>query len=223
MQFLITFLEGIISFISPCMLPLLPLYITYFAGDTDPRETQKKYRIFFRAVSFVAGFTLIFSLMGLFAGSIGAVLRSHALIVNVITGAIVVVFGLSYLGVIPMNFFKGSKGGRYAGSVMSAFVFGIIYSLSLTPCIGAFLGSALMYAISSGTALTGLFLLITYSLGLGIPFLVSALLTESLSGIFGAVKRHYRIINTVSGLFLIALGVLMMTGLLSRFMGGAVA
>lgn len=219
MQYLITFLEGIISFISPCMLPLLPLYITYFAGGTEKKDTEKKYRIFYRALSFVAGFTLIFSLMGLFAGTIGSLLRSHSLIVNIVTGGVVVVFGLSYLGIIPLNFLKGSKGGRYAGSVVSAFVFGIIYSLSLTPCIGAFLGSALMLASSSGTAAAGVLLLITYSLGLGIPFLVSALLTESLSGFFGTVKKHYRIINLISGLFLIALGVLMMTGLLSRIIG----
>ncbi len=223
MQFLITFLEGIISFISPCMLPLLPLYISYFAGNAEQKEKQKQYRIFFRAISFVAGFTIIFSLMGLFAGSIGAILRSHTFLVNVITGAIVVIFGLGYLGVIPLTFLKGSKGGRYAGSVVSAFVFGVIYSISLTPCIGAFLGSALMYATSSGTALTGLLLLITYSLGLGIPFLASALLTESLSGFFGVVKKHYRIINTASGLFLIILGGLMMTGLLSKLMGGTMA
>ena len=219
MQYLITFLEGIISFISPCMLPLLPLYITYFAGGTEKKDTEKKYRIFYRALSFVAGFTLIFSLMGLFAGTIGSLLRSHSLIVNVVTGGVVILFGLSYLGIIPLNFLKGSKGGRYAGSVVSAFVFGIIYSLSLTPCIGAFLGSALMLASSSGTAAAGVLLLITYSLGLGIPFLVSALLTESLSGFFGTVKKHYRIINLISGLFLIALGVLMMTGLLSRIIG----
>ena len=219
MQYLITFLEGMISFISPCMLPLLPLYITYFAGGTGRKDTEKKYRIFFRALSFVAGFTLIFSLMGLFAGSLGALMREHSTIVNIVTGAVVIIFGLSYLGVIPMNFLKGSKGGRYAGSVVSAFVFGIIYSLSLTPCIGAFLGSALMLASTSGTAVTGVLLLITYSLGLGIPFLISALLIENLSGFFGMVKRHYRIINIVSGSFLIVLGVLMMTGLLSRMIG----
>lgn len=219
MQYFITFLEGIISFISPCMLPLLPLYITYFAGGTDKKDTEKKYRVFFRALSFVAGFTLIFSLMGLFAGSIGALFRAHSVIVNIVTGAVVVVFGLSYLGIIPMNYLKGSKGGRYAGSVVSAFVFGIIYSVSLTPCIGAFLGSALMMASNSGTAFTGVLLLITYSLGLGIPFLISALLTESLSAFFGTVKKHYRIINLVSGLFLIALGVLMMTGLFTRIIG----
>ena len=96
------------------MLPLLPLYITYFAGGTDKKDTEKKHRIFFRALSFVAGFTLIFSLMGLFAGSIGALLRSHAVIVNLVTGSVVIIFGLSYLGVIPMNFLTPGKVGAYA-------------------------------------------------------------------------------------------------------------
>lgn len=218
MQYLITFLEGIISFISPCMLPLLPLYISYFAGSTDKKEPEKRYRIFLRALSFVAGFTIIFSLLGLFAGSIGYIFRTHSVIVNVVTGAVVIIFGLSYLGVIPLTFLKGSKGGRYAGSVISAFVFGIVYSVSLTPCIGAFLGSALMLASASGTAFTGVTLLITYSLGLGIPFLISALLIDRLSAFFGAIKRHYRVINTVCGLFLIAIGVMMMFGMMNRFM-----
>lgn len=221
MQYLVTFLEGIISFISPCMLPLLPLYITYFAGGVEKKETQKKHRIFFRTLSFVAGFTCVFSLMGVFAGAIGSFLSDYAFWVNIVTGAIVVFFGLSYLGVIPVNFLKGMKGGRYAGSIVSAFVFGVIYSVSLTPCVGAFLGSALMLASSAGTAVTGLWLLITYSLGLGIPFIIAALLTEQLSGFFGAVKKHYRIINIVCGLFLVAVGVLMMIGLMGRLMAVA--
>ena len=220
MFFLITFLEGVISFISPCMLPLLPLYISYFAGDAREKDVYMRNRVFFRALSFVAGFTLVFSLLGLFAGSMGALLRSHAFIVNIVTGGAVVFFGLGYLGMIPLTFLKGSKGRRYAGSMVSAFVFGVIYSVTLTPCIGAFLGSALMQASYSGTALSGILLLVTYSLGLGIPFLVSALLIEYLSGFFGAVKKHYRIINAVSGLILIVLGILMMTGILSRLTGG---
>ncbi len=218
MQYVVTFLEGIISFISPCMLPLLPLYITYFAGGVEKKETEKKYRIFVRTLSFVAGFTLIFSLMGVFAGVIGSFLTGYSFYVNIVTGAIVVFFGLTYLGVIPVNFLKGMKGGRYAGSILSAFVFGMIYSVSLTPCVGAFLGSALMLASTAGTAMTGLGLLITYSLGLGIPFVVAALLTEQLSGFFGVVKKHYKVINAVCGLFLVAVGVMMMLGLMNKMM-----
>ncbi|MBO5257005.1 MAG: cytochrome c biogenesis protein CcdA, partial [Clostridia bacterium] len=100
-------------------------------------------------------------------------------------------------------------------SVFSAFLFGVIYSVSLTPCVGAFLGSALMMASSAGGALTGTLLLLTYSLGLGVPFLVSAVLIDRLNAVFGAIKKHYRVVNIVCGVFLIVVGVLMMFGLLN--------
>lgn len=213
MQFVITFLEGLISFISPCMLPLLPLYISYFAGGAD-----KKHRVFLRALSFVAGFTLVFSLLGLFAGTLGAFLARYRTAVNIISGLIVVVFGLSYLDIIKLPFFKGMQNGRMANSVISAFLFGIVYSVSLTPCIGAFLGSALILASVSGTALRGVMLLVTYSLGLGVPFVISAVLIEKLNLAFAFIKKHYRVINICCGLFLIAVGVLMMFGLMSAVM-----
>lgn len=210
MQFVITFLEGFISFISPCMLPLLPLYISYFAGGAD-----KKHNIFFRAQSFVLGFTAVFSLLGLFAGTLGSFLTKYRMYVNLVSGLIVIFFGLSYLEIIRIPFFKGMSGRREANSIISAFLFGIIYSVSLTPCIGAFLGSAIMLASASGTALYGVLLLICYSLGLGIPFVISAVLIEKLNSAFSFIKRHYRTINIICGVFLIAIGVLMMTGLMS--------
>ncbi|MBQ7312672.1 MAG: cytochrome c biogenesis protein CcdA, partial [Clostridia bacterium] len=123
--------------------------------------------------------------------------------------------GLSYLDVIRLPMFKGMQGGRSVTSVFSAFLFGVIYSVSLTPCVGAFLGSALMMASSAGGALTGTLLLLTYSLGLGVPFLVSAVLIDRLNAVFGAIKKHYRVVNIVCGVFLIVVGVLMMFGLLN--------
>ena len=213
MQFIITFLEGLISFISPCMLPVLPLYISYFAGGAN-----KKHRVFLRSMSFIAGFTLVFSLLGLFAGTLGAFLAKYRTAVNIVSGLIVVVFGLSYLDIIKLPFFKGMKSGRTANSAVSAFLFGVVYSVSLTPCIGAFLGSALMMASVSGTALRGVMLLVAYSLGLGVPFVISAVLIEKLNSAFTFIKKHYRVINICCGLFLIAVGILMMFGLMSAVM-----
>ena len=207
MEFAITFLEGFISFISPCMLPLLPLYISYFAGGAD-----KKHKVFLRALSFVLGFTVVFSLLGLFAGTLGAFLREYRTAVNIVGGALIIIFGLSYLEVIKLPFFKGIRNGRTADTVVSAFLFGIVYSVSLTPCIGAFLGSALALAGASGTALKGVLLLVTYSLGLGVPFLISALLIERLNTAFTFIKRNYRVINIVCGGFLILIGILMALG-----------
>lgn len=214
LQYLITFLEGIISFISPCMLPMLPMYITYFAGGAD-----KKQKLFLRALSFVLGFSIVFSLLGLFAGTVGSLLSKYKTAVDIVSGAIVILFGLGYLEIIPMPFFKGMKSGRSAGSMISAFIFGIIYSVSLTPCIGAFLGSAIMMASASGTAFRGTMLLVTYSLGLGVPFILSAVLIEKLGTAFDFIKKHYKVINTVCGIFLLIIGILMVFGLMNRLIG----
>ena len=207
MQFLITFLEGIISFISPCMLPMLPIYVSYFAGGSDKKEN-----IFKRALCFVLGFTVVFGALGLFAGTLGSFLAKYQTAVNVVTGMIVIVFGLSYLEVFSLPFFKGMSGFKKTEGAFGAFLFGMIYSVSLTPCVGAFLGSALMLASNSETALEGLLLLLTYSLGLGIPFVFSAVLLDKLGGTFDFIKKHYGIINKVCGIFLIVVGVFMMFG-----------
>ena len=206
MQFLITFLEGVISFISPCMLPMLPVYVSYFAAGSDSRG-----KVFARAVSFVLGFTVVFSALGLFAGTVGALLSRYRIAVNAVSGLIVILLGLSYLDVIRLPFFKGIQKQHRISGIVSAFLFGMIYSVCLTPCVGAFLGSALMLASVSGTAVRGALLLLVYALGLGIPFV----LLERLRSAFGWIKAHYRIINRVCGAFLIVIGILMATGVLS--------
>lgn len=231
MQYLITFLEGIISFISPCMLPLLPVYISYFGADRGSRQYT-----FVRTISFIVGFTLIFTLLGVFAGAAGTLLTRHAGVVNAAAGMVIIFFGLCNLGVIKLGMgggigsfrasgsgVDGSEDGRLslAGrlrSFVSAFVFGIVYAVNLTPCIGIFLGSALMLAASQAGAAKGAALLVVYSLGLGIPFALSSLILDSLRGVFGVIKRHYRAINTATGLFLIAIGLATMTGWLGKWM-----
>lgn len=214
MQYLITFLEGILSFISPCMLPMLPLYLSYFAGGEA--EESKKWRTPVRAAAFVLGFTVTFTAMGLFAGGLGMLLTRYRTAVNLVGGALVILFGLSYLEVIRLPFFSGMKRMGQIKSVFSAFLFGLVYSVSLTPCVGAFLGSALMMASGSGNALKGVLLLLIYSAGLGVPFILTAILLDRLKELFGFIKRHYRVINIVCGGFLILIGILMMTGLMNR-------
>ena len=213
MDFLITFLEGVISFISPCMLPMLPIYVSYFAGGAD-----KKHKVFARALSFIVGFTLVFSLLGLFAGTLGGFLAKYQSAVNIVSGIIVIIFGLSYLEVIHLPFFKGMSKKQSANTIISAFLFGVIYSVSLTPCIGAFLGSALMQAAQAGTALRGTLLLVTYSLGMGLPFLISAVLLSELAGAFNFIKKHYKVINTVCGIFLIVVGIMMALGMMNKLL-----
>jgi len=213
MRYAVTFIEGIISFISPCMLPMLPLYVSYFAGGSE-----KKSRVLARSIAFVLGFTLVFSLMGLFAGTLGSFVVKYRTAVNIVCGAIVILFGLSYLDVIKLPMFKGMNGEREAGSVISAFVFGVVYSVSLTPCVGAFLGSAIAMAASSSSALKGTLLLVVYSLGLGVPFIISAVLIDKLRGAFSFIKRHYKVINIVCGVFLIIVGILIAFGQMSAIM-----
>lgn len=211
MPFLITFLEGIISFISPCMLPMLPIYISYFAGNSS-----KKANVLWKSFAFVAGFTIVFCLLGVFAGALGSFFTEHKKIINIICGTVVIIFGLSYLEIIPLPFFKGMQKNQKIDGIFSAFLFGIIYSVSLTPCIGAFLGSAIMLASTSGSIIKGLLLLLVYSLGLGIPFVLSAVLLDRLSTVFNFIKKHYKVINVVCGIFLIIIGILMIFGIMNK-------
>lgn len=216
MQYLISFLEGIIAFISPCLLPMLPIYLSYFAGGGQ-RTTRKT---LVNAFGFVLGFTLVFVAMGALAGTLGSFLRTYQTAVNIISGAIVVLFGLNYLGVLKLSLFHG--GGRTMDAqnlgFFSAVIFGIIFSVGWTPCVGAFLGSALMLASQQGHVLEGMGMLLCYSLGLGIPFMFSAVLIDHLKSAFNWIKGHYDIINKICGIALIVVGVLMMTGLMGRFL-----
>ena len=214
MQYFITFLEGVISFISPCMLPMLPIYISYFSAGGENKKN-----ILPRAIFFVLGFTVVFVLLGLFAGSIGALLVKYRVAVNIVSGLIVILLGLSFLEVIHIPFFKGVSGTVKISGIFSAFLFGMVFSVSLTPCVGAYLGSALMLASGAGTATEGAILLLIYSLGLGIPFVISAVLIDKLSSLFNAIKKNYRIINIICGGFLIIVGVLMMLGLMNALLG----
>ena len=216
MQYFIAFLEGIITFISPCLLPMLPIYITYFAGGGE-RSGRKTFR---NACGFVLGFTLVFTAMGALAGTLGSFLSMHQTALNLVSGAIMILFGLHYLGVLKFNFFRGgsrSMDSRDLG-FFSALLFGMVFSLGWTPCVGAFLGSALMLASQQGHALEGMLMLLVYSLGLGIPFLLSAVLIDQLKSAFQWIKQHYQAINTVCGCLLILVGLLMATGLLGRFL-----
>ena len=211
MEYLITFLEGISSFISPCILPMIPIYISYFAGNMN-----KKNVMLLRSLAFVLGFTVIFCTLGIFAGTLGALLIKYQAIVNIVCGIIVIIFGLSYLGVINIQFFKGINKGQNIKNALSSFLFGMVFSINLTPCVGAFLGSALMMASTAGTVLKGMLLLLTYSLGLGIPFIISAVLIDKLGNAFNFIKKHYKIINSICGVFLIITGILIASGIMNN-------
>lgn len=215
MQYFIAFLEGIITFISPCLLPMLPVYISYFAGSKDT-STAKTLR---NALAFALGFTTVFVAMGALAGTLGSFLSKYQVIVNIVTGLVVIFFGLNFLGVFKLNIFKGINSNMDKENLgfFSSLLFGIVFSVGWTPCVGAFLGSALMLASQQGQVLTGVIMLLLYSLGLGIPFVISAVLIDKLKSTFNFVKRNYKIINIICGSILVLVGVLMMFGLMTKF------
>ena len=215
--YLITFLEGIITFVSPCLLPMIPIYVTYFAAGEEVRTSV----VLRNALGFVLGFTCVFVGMGALASTVGAFFIEYQTAVNVVCGLVVIAFGLYFLGFIKVNLFHGAKNplaGRQLG-FFSSVLFGVIFSIGWTPCVGAFLGSALMLASQQGSTLTGTLMLLAYSLGLGVPFLLSAVLIDRLKAAFDWIKRNYQRINAVCGVFLVAVGVLMATGLLERLLG----
>lgn len=215
MQYILLFLEGVITFISPCLLPMLPVYVSYFAGGGGNRNALKN------AMGFVFGFTLVFIALGAFAGSIGMLLQKYSGLLNLATGLVVTIFGFNYLGILSIPVLNRTfreeakvKDLRFVSSAL----FGVVFAVGWTPCVGVFLGSALMLASQQGSAAQGMLMLLVFSLGLGIPFAVSAVLIGKLKGAFQFIKKNYRIINFISGGLLVVTGILMITGLMGYFL-----
>ena len=216
MQYFLLFLEGLITFISPCLLPMLPVYVSFFAaGKADKKRTL------INSLGFVSGFTLVFVTLRAFAGTVGKLLSQYSAVVNITTGLIVIALGLNFLGILKIGFLNkiGSKSANTKDlKFFSSMLFGIIFSIGWTPCVGTFLGSALMMASQQGGTVRGIVMLLIYSLGLGIPFIASAMLIDSLKEAFDFIKKNYKAINVASGCLLIAVGILMTTGLMGRFL-----
>lgn len=195
---------------------MLPVYVSYFAGGGE----RSGRRTLTCALGFVLGFTLVFCAMGALAGTVGSLLARYRTALNIVCGAVVIIFGLSYLGLFSLGFMRGSriKAKTENMGFFSALVFGIVFSIGWTPCVGAFLGSALMLASQRAHVTEGILMLLAYSAGLGLPFVLSAVLIGYLKSAFDWVKRNYGVINTVCGCLLVLLGILMATGVLNRLL-----
>ena len=215
MLYIMLLLEGIITFISPCILPLLPLYISYFAGG----EGGSKGRALKNSAGFTLGFSAVFTAMGAFAGSVGHLLRRHEVLIGIATGGMIILFGLSFLGVVKLGIGRKKQSGIDLHNLgfFSSILFGMVFAVSFTPCIGAYLTVALSIAANQATAAGGAMLLLCFSLGLGLPFMICALLLDQLKSAFAWIKRHYGVINKIAGAVMILFGILMMTGLFGRF------
>ncbi len=205
MEIILTFLEGVASFVSPCLLPLIPLYISYIIGD----EVEGKSIKLIRSIFFVLGFTTIFVALGVFTATLGNYVYLHKDLINLVFGIFIIVLGLNYLGIINIKLLNSTKKFNFkveSSSVLTAFLFGLFFALGYTPCVGAFLGSALMMASTSGSVANGVVYLLSYSLGLGLPFILSAVFFEKVKFIHQYIKNHYKQVNFISGVMLILIG-----------------
>lgn len=204
MEYLITFVEGLASFISPCILPVIPVYISYFSTQN---KSMKKSLI--NSIGFVTGFSIIFILLGVFASTFGVLIHKYANYVNIVLGLFLIIIGLNYMEIIKIKLFSKSreiKKSKKDLTLISSILFGIFFSLSWTPCVGAFLSSALILASTTGSVLKGTLLLVLYSLGLAIPFVITTLFMERVKTTFNFIKKHYNIVNKFAGSILLFSG-----------------
>lgn len=209
MDYILTFLEGIASFISPCLLPMVPIYISYFIGE----DNNNNKKAILNSVGFVLGFTTVFLILSIFASQLGAVLSTNIRYIKIFFGIVIILFGLNYMGVLNIKFLNKSKAKNMNTknfNFIKAILFGILFSVSWTPCIGTFLSSALLLIAREQDILKGIILMLLYSIGLGIPFIISAILIEKLKNVFDFIKRHYDVIKRISGVILIVAGIYMM-------------
>lgn len=217
---LILFFEGILTFISPCILPLLPVYIAYFLGDHEGAAQSKKYDALFRVLSFILGFSLIFVAMGIFANFFAQNIIRHQKVIQVVTGLIVILAGCNILGLFDrmkakigfFNQFKPTMKISIHSNRLSLVFFGAVFALGWTPCMSAYLGTALAMAAQSSEPLKGGLLLFIYALGLGVPFILSTFLLQNFKQVFTWIKTHFDIINRVSGILMILVGIAMLFG-----------
>ena len=206
MDYILTFLEGIASFISPCLLPMVPIYISYFIGEDD--NNNKK--AILNSIGFVLGFTTVFLILSIFASKLGAILSSNIRYIKIFFGVVIILFGLNYMGVLSIKFlnkYKSKNMDTKNFNFIKAILFGILFSISWTPCIGTFLSSALLLIAKEQNILKGIILMLLYSIGLGIPFIISAILIEKLKNVFDFKKKHYDVIKRISGVILIGAGI----------------
>ncbi|HXE95807.1 MAG TPA: cytochrome c biogenesis CcdA family protein [Dongiaceae bacterium] len=222
------FIAGLLSFLSPCVLPLIPSYITYITGisfaDLQAEHPSHviRQKTILHSLCFICGFTAVFVLLGASATYIGSFLNENAIIIRKIGGILLVVLGIHVTGFIPLRFLLGEKRisikhkpAGYAGS----FLVGIAFAAGWTPCIGPILAAILAVAATEERIYQGILLLLLYSLGLGVPFFLSALAMHRFLIVFNRFKKHIRVFEIITGVFLMVIGVLIYSNLLSRLSG----
>lgn len=231
LSLLVVFLAGVVSFLSPCILPLVPVYIADLSGSlTETAGRGFSWKTLARTLLFIAGFSMVFVLLGATAGAVGSLAAEFQWLWKKIAGVVLVLFGVHLLGILPIPFLNYERRilrpGRAAGPLKS-FVMGAAFSSGWTPCVGPVLSSVLAMAVSSQTAGNGAFLMAIFSLGLAAPFLVIGLALDRVAGLLRRMTRFMRAINIASAVLVIAIGVAIffdlnyaITGTLGQFLLG---
>lgn len=210
MGYLLLFLEGILTFISPCLLPMIPLYVAYLVGNSESNRT--KWRTLFNALLFVAGFTVVFLAINLFVSSVGQFVIAHRRLISILAGVWMVILGVDFL--LDSRLISKLTANQVTQlKTTNPFVFGIIFSISWTPCVGTFLAGALTQAALADNLWHSTSMLLAYCMGLGLPFIVTAIMIQDLQQTLNTLKRHLRFIKRISAYLLIAIGFLMIFGL----------
>ena len=214
-----SFVAGVLMFLAPCTLPIVPGYLAFIAGVPAGQAGlgSSRRRIFINALAFVIGFSVVFMLLGVFAAGLGAFLGPWRPILGRVAGAIIILFGLTMLGVFNVPFLSGERRMRLPrwlslGHPHSSFLIGVLFALGWSPCIGPILGSILFFASASATALKGAILLGVFSLGLAIPFLLCAWALGQADRFVRRAGPLTRVLSLAGGAILVVLGILMLTG-----------
>ena len=214
---IVAFSAGLLSFLSPCVLPLVPVYLASLVGPEifEARSTGIRLPVFLHSLSFVFGFSLIFVTMGAIAGLTGFVINPSLALLNKISGSLLIAFGLFILVALKVPWLNYEKRlnlslGSTTGYLRS-FLIGATFSLAWTACVGPILGGILAIALNSATAWHGAYLLAFYSLGLGLPFLIIGVAFDSMVPLLKRIQRYSQIIHIISGLLLIVIGILILT------------
>ncbi len=219
----IALFAGIISFLSPCVLPIVPPYLAYMSGMTVSEMSNARSgrnRATITALFFVLGLSTVFLFLGFAASAFGAFFLQNQVLFSQISGAVIIVFGLHFLGVFRIGFLDREArmdAGDRGGSSFGAYVLGLAFAFGWTPCIGPQLGAILTLAASEASVTRGTFLLGVYALGLGIPFLLAAMFMSRAMGVMNRLKPHMRMIEKTMGALLVFVGAAMLLGLFTRF------
>lgn len=213
---LLAFSAGFLSFVSPCVLPMVPAYISYLTGTSikELKDEKPKLLTVYKSLGFILGFTIIFILMGVSVSSLGKALITHKELFRKAGGALIIIFGIHTMGIIKFSFLyrqvRFIKTERLHGSINSIFL-GMAFAAGWTPCIGPVLSSILIYASSTNSVGKGMLLLLIYSLGMAVPFLFTAIAIKNIGKYLKKISKYYSFISIVSGLLLIMMGALIYT------------